>query len=127
MITALSVNSLATAGLKAIRDDETPFGNRWAWPSGHTSSSFTVASVLDEFYGHKVGYPAYAAASLVGLRMMDKEDHWASDVVFGAVLGWVIGHTIAGKHKSLEIADIEIIPYTNPQTGTIGINLTKRF
>ena len=24
------------------------------WPGGHTSSSFTVASVLDEFYGPKV-------------------------------------------------------------------------
>lgn len=127
MITALSVNSLATVGLKAIRNDDTPFGNRWAWPSGHTSSSFTVASVLDEFYGHEVGYPAYAVASLVGLRMMDSEDHWGSDVVFGAVLGWVIGHTIARKHKKFEIANFEVNPYLNPESGGMGLSLTKRF
>ena len=71
MITALSVTGLTTVGLKAIRNDETPVGNDWAWPSGHTSSSFTVASVLDEFYGPGVGIPAYVVASLVGLMMMD--------------------------------------------------------
>jgi membrane-associated phospholipid phosphatase len=29
--------------------------------------------------------------------MMDEGDHWASDVLFGAVLGWVVGHTVAGR------------------------------
>lgn len=87
MMTALSITGLTTVGLKAIRDDETPNGKNWAWPSGHTASSFTVASVLDEFYGPRVGIPAYILASLVGWRMMDTDDHWGSDVVFGATLG----------------------------------------
>ena len=128
MIRALSLNSLATVSLKAIRNDDTPVGNRWAWPSGHTSSSFTVASVLDEFYGPEVGIPAYAVASLVGLRMMDQGDHWGSDVVFGAALGWVIGHTVAGKHKDIEIAGFKVQPYTFNNRGlAMGINLVKRF
>ncbi len=128
MLSALSVNGLVTLGLKAIVHNKTPNGKSWAWPSGHTSSSFTVAAVLDEFYGPKVGIPAYIVATLVGLRMMDTGDHWASDVVFGATLGWVVGHTIAGKHKELEIAGFKVVPYTASMEGpVIGVNLVKRF
>lgn len=128
MITALSVTGLTTMGLKGIRNNDTPNNGSWAWPSGHTSSSFTVAAVLDEFYGPKVGIPAYALASLVGLRMMDAGDHWGSDVVLGATLGWVVGHTIAGKHKQLEIAGFKVLPYTASNgRPVIGVNLVKRF
>jgi hypothetical protein len=128
MMTSLSVTWVATMGLKAIRDNDTPNGKRWAWPSGHTSSSFTVASVLHEFYGPKVGIPAYGLASVVAYRMMDTGDHWASDVVFGATLGWVVGHTIAGKHKKLEIAGFTVLPYMGNGDGpTAGISLVKQF
>jgi len=128
MMTALSVTGIVTVGLKAIRDNETPNGKQWAWPSGHTASSFTVASVLDEFYGPKVGTPAYIAASLVGWRMMDTGDHWASDVVFGATLGWIVGHTVADKHKQLEIAGFKVLPYAGNHNGSvIGVTLAKRF
>ena len=128
MTTALAITGLTTVGLKAIRDNETPNGREWAWPSGHTASSFTVASVLDEFYGPKVGIPAYVLASLVGYRMMDTGDHWASDVVFGATLGYVVGHTVAGKHNELEIAGFKVLPYTGNTKGTaIGISLVKQF
>jgi hypothetical protein len=129
MMTALSVTGLVTTGLKAIRDNDTPNGKAWAWPSGHTSSSFTVASVLNEFYGPTVGIPAYAAASLVGYRMVDAGDHWVSDVVFGATLGWVVGHTIAAKHKKLEFAGFEIRPYyaATRNGPAIGVSLVKQF
>ena len=128
MMTALSVTGITTVGLKAIRHNDAPNGKSWAWPSGHTASSFTVASVLDEFYGPKVGIAAYALASLVAYRMMDVGDHWASDVVFGAALGWVVGHTVAGKHKQFEVTGFKIYPYTTVGTSRImGINLVKRF
>jgi len=128
MRTALTITWLATMGLKAARDNETPNGKDWAWPSGHTSSSFTVASVLDEFYGPKVGIPAYTIASLVAYRMIDTDDHWASDVVFGATLGWVVGHTVAGKHKELEVAGYKIVPFVPvTEEPAIGIGFLKRF
>jgi membrane-associated phospholipid phosphatase len=128
MMTAVSVTRVTTMALKAIRDNETPNGKNWAWPSGHTSSSFTVASVLDEFYGPKVGIPAYVLASLVGYRMADTGDHWASDVFFGATLGWVVGHTVAGKHKELELAGFRLLPYMGGADGpAVGISFVKQF
>jgi len=128
MMTALSVNGLVTIGLKAIRDNDCPNREGWAWPSGHTSSSFTVASVLDEFYGRRVGIPAYILAGLVGYRMVDTRDHWASDVVFGATLGCIVGHSVAGRHKDPELAGFKILPYSS-YTGdsVIGVSLLRQF
>ena len=125
---ALTINWITFWGLKFARNNDTPNGKDWAWPSGHTSSSFTVASVLDEFYGHKVGIPAYALAGLIAYRMMDTGDHWGSDVVFGATLGWIVGHTVASRDNNYKIAGFDIVPFI-PETErpALGIGLVKRF
>jgi hypothetical protein len=131
MIAALSVTGVATFGLKAIRHNDSPNGKDWAWPSGHAASSFTVASMLDEFYGPNVGVPAYLFASLISYRMLDSGDHWTSDVVFGAAIGWVVGHTFGAKQKQIEIAGFKVLPYTAYAPGNsgtvVGVNLVKRF
>ncbi|MDD5134863.1 MAG: phosphatase PAP2 family protein [Phycisphaerae bacterium] len=129
MFRALAVTNATTLSLKLIANNHTPNGKSLAWPSGHTSSSFTVASVLDEFYGPKVGIPAYLAAGFVGYRMMDSGDHWASDVLFGGVLGYVVGHAIAGENKKLQFAGYRIQPLvtTLHSRPSAGIALAKEF
>ena len=87
-----------------------------------------ITQAIDEFYGPRVGIPAYALASLVAYRMMDTGDHWGSDVVFGATLGWVVGHTIASKHKQLELAGFKVLPYTAGANGiATGVSLIRQF
>lgn len=132
MLKALSYTGAMTISMKLIRDNDTPNGKPLAWPSGHTSSSFCVASVLDEFYGPEVGVPAYLLAGFVGYRMMESGDHWASDVLFGAVLGYVTGHTVAGEDKDKwQIAGFDIVPYSgvNSYSGEteMGVSLVKYF
>jgi len=56
-----------TQGLKFGIGRERPDGGDHSFPSGHTSASFTFASVIAEFYGVKGGIPAYLLASLVAL------------------------------------------------------------
>jgi len=129
MMKALSITGITTIGLKLIVNNDTPNDKWLAWPSGHTASSFTVASVLDELYGPEVGLPAYLAAGFVGYRMMDSGDHWASDVVFGAVLGWIVGHHIGGQHKALELGGFEVLPYTDISSNgpAVGVSFVKKF
>ncbi|MGA2915320.1 MAG: phosphatase PAP2 family protein [Sedimentisphaerales bacterium] len=129
MMRALAVTGATTLMLKGIVHNDSPNGAALAWPSGHTASSFCVASVLDEFYGPKVGIPAYLLAGFVGYRMMDSGDHWASDVLFGGVLGYVVGHAVAGENKKLEVAGFEILPLISPERNgtTTGIVLAKEF
>jgi hypothetical protein len=60
--------------------------------------------------------------------MADTGDHWASDVVFGAALGWVVGHTVAGKHKELEVAGFKLLPYMGGTDGSaVGVSFVKQF
>ena len=129
MFEALSVNGAATLALKLIVNDETPNDHDLAWPSGHTSSSFTAAAVLDELYGPEVGIPAYLGAGFVGYRMMDSGDHWASDVLFGAVLGYIVGHNVAHKYAVPEVAGFQLAPYTDVVADRFvtGVGFVKDF
>ncbi|MDD5010771.1 MAG: phosphatase PAP2 family protein [Phycisphaerae bacterium] len=129
MFRALTVTGATTLLLKGTVQNHTPNGKDWAWPSGHTSSSFAVAAVLDEFYGPKIGVPAYLGAGFVGYRMMESGDHWASDVLFGGVLGYVVGHAIAGENKPLELAGFNVQPLvtTLHAKPSAGIAFAKRF
>jgi hypothetical protein len=128
MLSALAVTDTITFGLKAVVNNDRPNGGNFSFPSAHTASSFCVASVLDEYYGPQVGIPAYVGACMVSWRMMDSGDHWASDVLFGGTLGYIVGHSVAAKHKQLEIAGFQVEPMTtfgyHPAT---GIALVKRF
>jgi membrane-associated phospholipid phosphatase len=64
-----------------------------SFPSGHTTGAFAVASVLARNYtDHKwVPITSYALAAGVGLSRIWTKNHWASDVVFGALIGWSVG------------------------------------
>ena len=129
MLSALAITDSAAFGLKLIVNNERPNGDSFSFPSAHTASSFCVASVLDEYYGPQVGIPAYAGAALVGWRMMDAHDHWASDVLFGGTLGYIVGHTVAGKHKQLELAGFQIQPLVSIDNASpaSGLCLSKHF
>ena len=58
--------------------------------SGHASGAFGTAAVLAELYkGTAVPYVAYGVAGLVAYARMHAEGHYASDVVFGALAGYL--------------------------------------
>ena len=109
--------------------NDQPDGQVWAWPSGHTSSSVAVASVLHEFYGLKVGLPAYAVAGVVAWRMMDDGDHWASDVRLRRH-AW-LGRRPYRRPPSRQPRDSPASrskPYSgNTYAPAVGISLSKRF
>ncbi len=124
LISAYAVTTTATTLIKVAVDSDRPSedfnGGRFGFPSYHTASSFALASVLDEYYGPKVGLPAYALAGVIGWTRIDERDHDLSDVVFGAVLGLVVGHSVAANHLG---EDVDLVPLCDPQKGTTGVAL----
>lgn len=81
-----------------------------SFPSGHATQAFALAAVLSSHYHSKwVWIPAYTFAGLVGLARMDKNRHWASDVVGGALLGTVVGKefVVYNRRKRRELAQHE--------------------
>ncbi len=123
MFSGLMINSMTVMVGQAASWDKAPNGEYGTFPSGHTSSSFVVASVLHEAYGHVVGVPLYGLATLVGIERLDDREHYFSDVVMGAVLGTVIGHSVASG-RDPEFFGWKILPYASPEGGS-GVAFMK--
>ena len=70
-------------------------------PSLHSASAFAAASALTAEIGERhpgAAWPAgillYSAATIPGITRMYLNQHWASDVVSGGLLGAFIGHKV---------------------------------
>jgi hypothetical protein len=124
MMNALIITDLSTVGLKLCADTRSPNGDRWGWPSGHTSSSFAFATVMYEAYGPAVGLPLLGFASYVGYERIDARNHDFSDVISGALIGLAVGHAVMQNHKP-RIFGFEIAPYVDPANNTVGVALSK--
>jgi membrane-associated phospholipid phosphatase len=93
---AAIVSTVYTTALKSSVQRPRPDGSdRLSFPSGHTSSAFAMAAVFDAHYGAKVGVPAYAAAAAIGLSRLESNKHHLSDVLAGATLGYLVGHSVS--------------------------------
>ncbi|HUS90512.1 MAG TPA: phosphatase PAP2 family protein [Phycisphaerae bacterium] len=125
MLSALALNGMTTLMLKAAARTESPNGDEAGWPSGHTSSTFCLATVLHEAYGPWVGVPAFAFAAFVGYERIDARNHDFSDVISGALIGIAIGHAVSQNHKP-QIFGMDVIPYADPR-GAMGIALVKQW
>lgn len=127
MISAVTINGVSTLIIKSAANTDRPDGDfnggKFGFPSYHASSSFAMAGVLDEYYGHRVGVPAYALAGLISWSRIDERDHDLSDVVFGAAMGFVIGKSVA-RHHLVGDSRVQILPWFEPIGGTSGLQLS---
>lgn len=122
---ALMLNGMVTQGLKWATNDYSPNGERWAWPSGHTSSTAALAGVVWEQYGWQAGVPMYLLTGWVATTRLNDREHWMSDVIFGAVLGSVVGHSVA-RGRALEVGGFTVLPWIHPEGGA-GLAFAKQF
>jgi membrane-associated phospholipid phosphatase len=81
-----------------------PNGDPRGFPSGHASSAFATAMVLQEHYGWKLGVPVFAIASYTAASRVVDNRHWASDVVFGAFLGMASARTVTVRLRSESVS-----------------------
>lgn len=109
---AAIVNGVYTELLKYGVKRQRPDGSdSLSFPSGHTSTAFSLATVASSHYGWKVGVPAYALAAGIGLSRIEQDRHHLSDVIAGATLGVIVGRTVTrldgerpAKKRSFSVA-----------------------
>ncbi|MDO8805138.1 MAG: phosphatase PAP2 family protein [Elusimicrobiota bacterium] len=71
---------------------------RTSFPSGHTVSAFSLASVFAaRSESRAVKTLAYSLASCVALQRVYADKHWSSDVLAGAAIGTAVGRWVAKK------------------------------
>jgi hypothetical protein len=124
LFSSLALTGISTTIIKFSANTDRPstdFENgHYGFPSYHAASSFAIAGVIDEYYGLRAGLPAYALAGLIGWSRIDLRAHDLSDVVFGAVLGTVIGKSVAHYHRTGD-GRFQLSPWYEPNTRSTGV------
>lgn len=119
------IAGVSTAGLKMLTGRTRPdFYNHWkgpdyyfnskptvsgfcpeynSFPSGHTSTAFSIATIFAKQYSNKKWVPvlSYGLASMVGATRVIENRHWASDVLAGAALGYLCGNLVMANYKRM--------------------------
>lgn len=89
------LSTTVTNAVKFGMERERPDGsNDLSFPSGHTSTTVMMATVIERRFGWKAAVPAYSAAAFVGASRITGNKHFLSDVVAGAALGFIVGRTV---------------------------------
>ena len=121
MLQAIIVSQALTQGIKvAVRRDR-PTGECCAFPSGHASTAFATASVLERHFGYRGAWPTFVIATYVATSRLHDNRHFLSDVLFGAAVGVSSGWTVVGRHGRSAFA-LEPVPVR----GGMMVALTSR-
>lgn len=131
---SFTITGMLVYGLKYLtgRDRPTQADGRYDWDgpntrdisfsSGHTAAAFAVATTLAEEYRDSVWIPplAFGIATFTGLSRINDNEHWASDVFLGAVIGYFTAKTIVKLHSEPESSRLIIYPSSNGRATTLN-------
>ena len=134
---------VASAGLKVLTcrlrpsefNSQQPIANSQTWlgpfksfestsfPSGHAMRSFALATTVSGFYPDKkwIGIVSYSLATMTSVGRVISKEHWTSDVIVGAALGYFIGRGVVKFNEKIgNISSVEIQPIaTNYGLGVV--------
>lgn len=141
---ALINTGIVTGVLKQVTQRERPNGGEgdgdfWAggssFPSGHSSSVWSVATVIAYEYRQNpwIKYGAFAAATAVSMSRFSGRNHFLSDIVAGSAIGFGIGRFMFKKYHDTDLDQPKIktttwlkptiIPYYGGSTHSFGARL----
>ena len=95
-----------------------------SFPSGHSATAFSLASVIAEQYDNKlVDWTAYSLAFLAAWARVNDNVHFTSDVFFGGVLGAWVGKTVVSLNKNKEEKSKELSVHPKIGLNSVGVSL----
>ncbi|MFH1296654.1 MAG: phosphatase PAP2 family protein [Bacteroidota bacterium] len=98
--------------------DEPPKPEEWdgpfqgfdytAFPSGHATTAFAIATVVATSYQQTIWVPivCYTLATGAALSRVYDNKHWVSDVVLGSVVGFAIGKLVIKNESKLKVLPV---------------------
>ena len=84
-----------------------------SFSSGHAMRSFALATTVAGFYPDKkwIGIVSYSLATMTSVGRVISKEHWTSDVIVGAALGYFIGRGVVKFNEKIgNISSVEIQP-----------------
>ena len=128
---AIFLNAIPTELLKVATGRSRPYTNEGNYdidffrindednslPSGHTSTAFTIATVLSQRIDNTfASIVLYSLAGLTAVQRIYGDRHWFSDVVLGAAIGTVVGLKVVKLNSEYD-----------DQTSSVKMNLYPVF
>ena len=100
------------------------FSHYDAFPSGHTVTAFSLATVIASRYPRPFFIPVlcYAAATACGLSRLTEDAHWMSDVFVGAVIGYAVGRLVVRNQKK---RNLQILPMVGKSGAGLSVTLVR--
>ncbi|HDD05013.1 MAG TPA: phosphatase PAP2 family protein [Candidatus Aenigmarchaeota archaeon] len=99
---ALLVNGLVVASMKLLIARPRPFYGSWessySFPSGHASNAFLLATFYSQLFP-KRKKSSYLIASLVAFSRVYLGTHYLTDVLAGALIGYVVAIIFITKNR----------------------------
>ena len=132
---ALFLNGLTTEVLKVVIGRSRPYGNDGNFdldffrindednslPSGHTSTAFTIATVLSQRIDNAYATIAlYSFAGLTAVQRIYADKHWFSDVVLGAAIGTIVGLKVVKLNSEYDDRESSVKMNVYPVVGNSG-------
>jgi len=77
-----------------VRRERPDGSNHLSFPSGHSAVTFATATVIERHLGWRKSLLGYAIASYVAMSRIHDNQHYLSDVIFGAAVGTIAGRTV---------------------------------
>ena len=131
-----TISAVLTSGLKMLADRHRPYTgdgptiwdgprlnlNNLSFSSAHTAAAFSIATVFaSEYQDNSYVAPiAYGLATLTGLSRIYSNEHWSSDVFFGAAIGYFTSKALLNYHKedpNKIIKRLTVLPEIGKVTG----------
>jgi len=132
---AIFLNGITTEVLKVVIGRSRPFSNEGnkdldffrindednSLPSGHTSTAFTIATVLSQRIDNTFASIAlYSFAGLTAFQRIYADRHWFSDVVLGAAIGTIVGLKVVKLNSEYDSQNASIKMNVYPVLGSRG-------
>ncbi|MBR3914090.1 MAG: phosphatase PAP2 family protein [Bacteroidales bacterium] len=136
---------VASAGIKVLTCRERPDANSqqptansqsWLGPfatfestsfvSGHSTRAFALATTVAGFYPEKkwIGIVSYSLATMTAVGRVISKEHWTSDVIVGAALGYFIGRGVVKFNEKIgNINSVRIEPIAT----NYGVGIAVKF
>lgn len=129
---------VASAGIKVLTCRERPDANSQSWlgpfatfestsfVSGHATRAFALATTVAGFYPEKkwIGIVSYSLATMTSLGRVISKEHWTSDVIVGAALGYFIGRGVVKFNEKIgNINSVRIEPIAT----NYGVGIAVKF
>ncbi|MCP5054331.1 MAG: phosphatase PAP2 family protein [bacterium] len=101
-----------------------------SFPSGHSAAVFSIAAVIcGQYKNPLVQVLSYTVAIFTSISRVHDRKHWASDVIFGAAIGYYTSRGILARKKKTDrgkpAKGLKLFPMIG--FGSLGLNLSYNF